>query len=65
MLKSQELSRMQTFLLSCNEAAPVGVAIPNPAPAPVRIPKPAQNLLFVDEDAFAQLRGEPKEGFTF
>jgi hypothetical protein len=41
----------------CNEATPVGVAIPNLAPAPVRIPEPAQNLLFVDEDAFAQLRG--------
>jgi hypothetical protein len=40
-----------------NEAALVGVAIPNLAPAPVRIPEPAQNLLFVDEDAFAQLCG--------
>jgi hypothetical protein len=41
----------------CNKAALVGVAIPNPAPAPVRIPKPARNLLFIDEDAFAQLYG--------
>jgi hypothetical protein len=36
-----------------NEAAPADNAVPNPDPMPVRLPIPAQNQLFVDDDTLA------------
>jgi len=40
-----------------NEAAPASNAVPNPDPAPIRLPGPAQDQLFVDDDTLARIRG--------